>query len=40
LFNILTELVVPVKLVRLKVMCLNENYSRVGVGEYFLLRMV
>jgi len=44
--NILTEFGIPVKLVTLIQMCLNETYSRVRVGKHlspivcFLLRMV
>jgi hypothetical protein len=32
--NILTEFGVPMKLVRLIKMCLNEAYSRVHIGKY------
>jgi hypothetical protein len=34
LYNILTEFSVPMKLVRLIKMCLNETYSKVRVGKY------
>jgi hypothetical protein len=34
LYNILIEFVVPLKLVRLIKMCLNETYSRVWVGKH------
>jgi sorting nexin-29 len=34
LYNILIEFSIPVKLVRLIKMCLNETYSRVRVGKY------
>jgi len=34
LYNILIELGIPVKLVRLIKMCRNETYSRVGVGKH------
>jgi len=44
LYNILIEFGIPMKLVRLIKMCLNETYSRVWVGNFFLpcflLRMV
>ena len=33
LYNILAEFVIPLKLVRLIKMCLNETYSRVRVGK-------
>ena len=33
LYNILIEFGVPMKLVRLIKMCLNENYSRVWAGK-------
>jgi len=33
LYNILIELGIPMKLVRLIKMCLNETYSRVRVGK-------
>jgi hypothetical protein len=33
LYNILIEFVIPMKLVRLIRMCLNETYSRVRVGK-------
>jgi hypothetical protein len=43
LYNILIEFGIPLKLVRLIKMCLNETYSRVPVGKLlsngFLLRM-
>jgi len=34
LYNILIEFCIPMKMVGLKKMCLNETYSRVWVGEY------
>jgi hypothetical protein len=34
LYNILIESVIPMKLVRLIKMCLNETYSRVWVGKH------
>jgi hypothetical protein len=34
LYNILIEFGVPMKLVRLIKMCLNETYSRVRVGKH------
>jgi hypothetical protein len=34
LYNILIEFGVPMKLVRLIKMCLNETYSKVRVGKY------
>jgi hypothetical protein len=34
LYNILTEFGVPMKLVRLIKMCLNEIYSKVRVGKH------
>ena len=34
LYNILIEFDIPMKLVRLIKMCLNETYSRVWVGKY------
>jgi hypothetical protein len=34
LYNILIEFGVPVKLVRLIKTCLNETYSKVGIGKY------
>jgi hypothetical protein len=34
LYNILIEVGVPVKLVRLSKMCLNETYSKVRIGKY------
>jgi hypothetical protein len=44
LYNILIEFGVPMKLVRLIKMCLNETYSKVCIGKYlsdiFLSRMV
>ena len=44
LYNIFTEFGIPMKMVRLIKMCLNETYSRVRVGNIcltcFLLGMV
>jgi hypothetical protein len=34
LYNILVEFGVPMKLVRLNKMCLNETYSKVRIGKY------
>jgi hypothetical protein len=34
LYNILVEFCIPMKLVRLIKMCLNETYSRVQVGKH------
>jgi hypothetical protein len=34
LYNILIEFGVPMKLVRLIKMCLNETYSKVGIGKH------
>jgi hypothetical protein len=34
LFSILAEFEVPMKLVRLIKMCLNETYSKISVGEH------
>jgi hypothetical protein len=34
LYNILIEFGIPVKLIRLIKMCLNETYSRVRVGKH------
>jgi len=34
LYNILIEFGIPMKLVRLIKMCMNENYSRVWVGKH------
>ena len=34
MYNILTLVGIPVKMVRLIKMCLNENYSGVRVGRY------
>jgi hypothetical protein len=39
LYNILIEFGLPMKLVRLIKMCLNETYSKVHVG-YILSKMV
>jgi hypothetical protein len=36
LYNILIEFGIPMKLVRLVKMCLNETYSRVQVGKHLL----
>jgi hypothetical protein len=38
LFNILIEFGIPLKLVRLIKMCLNETYSRVWVGKHLSYR--
>jgi len=35
LYNILIEFGIPMKLVRLIIMCLNETYSKVWVGHVF-----
>jgi hypothetical protein len=35
-YNILIEFGVPMKLVRLIRMCLNETYSKVRIGKYLL----
>jgi hypothetical protein len=35
LYNVLIEFGVPMKLVRLIKMCLNETYSKVRIGKYF-----
>jgi hypothetical protein len=43
LYNILIEFGIRMKLVRLIKMCLNETYSKVGLGKHliiFLSRMV
>jgi hypothetical protein len=40
LYNILIEFDVPVRLLRLIEMCLNENYSRFRKSKHFLLRTV
>jgi hypothetical protein len=37
LYNILIEFGIPMKLVRLIRMCLNETYSKVHVGKHLLL---
>ena len=34
LYNILIQFVIPIKLVRLIKMCLNETYSRFWVGKH------
>jgi hypothetical protein len=34
LYNILVEFGIPIKLIRLMKMCLNETYSRVRVGKH------
>ena len=34
MYNILIEFGIPVKMVNLIKMCLNENYSRVRVGKH------
>ena len=34
MYNILTEFGIPLKLLRLIKMCLNETYSRVRVGKH------
>jgi hypothetical protein len=34
LYNILIEFVIPMKLVRLITMCLNETYSKVHIGKH------
>jgi hypothetical protein len=36
LYNILIEFGVPMKLVRLPKMCLNETYSKVRIGKTFV----
>jgi hypothetical protein len=35
LYNILLEFGIPKKVVRLIKMCLNESYSKVGIGKLF-----
>jgi hypothetical protein len=35
LYSILIEFGIPMKLVRLIKMCLNETYSKVNIGKYF-----
>jgi hypothetical protein len=35
MYNILIDFGVPIKLVRLIKMCLNETYSKVRIGKYF-----
>jgi hypothetical protein len=40
LYNILIEFDIPVKLVRLIKMCLNETYSRVRVGKHLLFAII
>jgi hypothetical protein len=37
LHNILVEFGIPMKLVRLIKMCLNETYSKVCIGKYYLI---
>jgi hypothetical protein len=36
LYNILIEFGIPMKLVRLIKMCLNETYSKVRIGKHFV----
>jgi hypothetical protein len=40
LYNILLEFGIPKKLVSLIEMCLNENYSRVRLGEICLIHLL
>jgi hypothetical protein len=40
LYNILLQFAVPKKLVRLIIMCLNETYSKVRAGNFFLINFL
>jgi hypothetical protein len=40
LYSILTEFGVPMKLVSLIKMCLNETYSKVRIGKHFLMHFL